>query len=82
MGVVLTRPLRLSNNAHFLWTPALLPEGQRYLTRFVLPNVKQTKTHRCGGLQQREHLFTRQPSEEVEEYVSDMPPQEQGAWDI
>ena len=69
MGVVLTHLLRLSNNAHSSGKP-------------TLPNTKQTKTLRCGGLQQRQGLFTRQPSEEMEEYVSDMPPQEQGAWGI
>ena len=39
-------------------------------------------TTRRQGLQQRKSLFTRQPSEETGESVSDPPPQRQGAWDI
>ena len=50
-----------------------------YQTRLVLPDARQAKVPRYRGLKQRENLFTRQPSEETKEQISNPPPGRQGA---
>ena len=57
------------------WT---CPRQICYQLRFVLPDAQQAKTRRRRGLQQRETLFARQPSEETGEQISNPPPRGHG----